>query len=168
MVTLTKPYRNQERMSLRIIPFKSKYINYFRDLNVAWLEKYFYVEPKDKILLENSKKSIIDKGGYIYFAEYNDQIVGCFSYIKLNDFTYELGKMAVDPKYQGLKIGQELLNFAVNFARENKWRRVVLYSSTKLPTALYLYRKFDFKEIELEAGNPYARSDIKMELKLNY
>lgn len=153
-------------MSLRIISFKPKYINNFRDLNEAWLQKYFYVEPKDTMLLENSKKSIIDKGGFIYFAEYNDAIVGCFSFIKLNDITYELGKMAVDPKYQGLKIGQELLSFAINFAREKEWERIVIYSSTKLPTALYLYRKFGFKVIELEENLPYARSDIKMELIL--
>lgn len=111
-------------MSLKIIPFNPLYINRFRDLNVAWLQKYFYVEPKDTLLLENCKKSIIDQGGHIYLAEYDGQVVGCFSFIRLNETTYELGKMAVDPKYQGLKIGQRLLEFAIEFAHSKKWKKL--------------------------------------------
>tara|TARA_R110002050_G_scaffold213566_2_gene349860 strand:+ start:196 stop:612 length:417 start_codon:yes stop_codon:yes gene_type:complete len=134
------------------------------DLNVAWLEKYFYVEPKDKVLLENCEANIIDKGGFIFFAQYNDEIVGCFALIKLGDGVFELGKMAVDPEYQGLKIGQALLAFAIEFSKQNMWNKIILYSSTKLENALYIYRKYGFKEIEMEENLPYARGDIKMEL----
>ena len=155
-------------MSLQIIPFIPKYISNFRDLNLAWLEKYFYVEPKDKKLLENCKKSIIDKDGHIFFAEYEGQIVGCFSFIKLDNTVYELGKMAVDPNYQGLKIGQKLMSYAVDFAKKKNWKKLVLYSSTKLPTALYIYEKYGFRDVELENDLPYARSDVKMELEINY
>ncbi|MCP4976861.1 MAG: GNAT family N-acetyltransferase [Maribacter sp.] len=153
-------------MSLQIIPFNDKYINNFRDLNLAWLEKYFYVEPKDKELLENCEKSIIDKGGHIFFVEYNKDIVGCFSFIKLDDTTYELGKMAVDPNYQGLNIGQQLLKYAIDFAHENNWKKIILYSSTKLDAAIHIYRKFGFEDVVLEQNLPYVRSDVKMELEL--
>ncbi len=154
-------------MSLQIIPFNSKYINNFRDLNIAWLEKYFYVEPKDKELLENCEKSIIDQGGHIFFVTYNEQIVGCFSFIKLDNKTYELGKMAVDPNFQGLNIGQYLLKYAIGFAQGNNWKKIVLYSSTKLDVALHIYRKYGFRDVLLEKDLPYARSDVKMELELN-
>ncbi|EAR00299.1 GNAT family N-acetyltransferase [Maribacter sp. HTCC2170] len=154
-------------MPTQIIPFNPKYINNFRDLNIAWLEKYFYVEPKDKELLENCEKSIIEKGGFIFFAEYDGKIVGCFSFIPFNDTIFELGKMAVDPKFQGYKIGQSLLGFAIDFAKEKQWSKIVLYSSSKLPTAVYIYEKYGFKHVELEKDLPYVRSDVKMELELN-
>jgi len=153
-------------MSITILPFEPQYARHFRDLNVAWLEKYFYVEKKDEELLEDCKKNIIDKGGYIFFAEYNHNIVGCFSFIKLKPKSYELGKMAVDPEYQGLKIGQQLLTFAINYAKSNNWKRIILYSSTKLDTALHIYKKYGFREVVLENNSVYARSDIKMELNL--
>ena len=35
-------------MSFIIRPFERKYARYFRELNEAWLEKYFFVEEKDK------------------------------------------------------------------------------------------------------------------------
>lgn len=153
-------------MSLKIIPFESKYACDFKDLNIAWLEKYFYVEPKDDFLLSDCENSIVGIGGYIFMAEYENTIVGCFSLIPYAANHYELGKMAVDPNYQGLKIGQQLISFAIDFAKKNNWKAVTLYSSTKLPAALHIYRKYGFKDVALEKELPYARSDVKMELVL--
>lgn len=154
-------------MSLTIIPFKPEYSKRFRELNVEWLDKYFYVEPKDTQLLDNCEANIIDKDGFIYFAQYNNEIAGCFALLNLGNGEYELGKMAVEAKFQGLKIGQSLLSFAVNLAKQNSWSKLVLYSSTKLGKAIYIYKKFGFKEVPIEKNLPYARSDIKMELLLN-
>lgn len=154
-------------MSVSIIQFEPKYAKSFKDLNITWLEKYFYVEPKDEILLDNCQESIIEKGGHIYLARHQGQIVGCFSLLKLNEKEFELGKMAVVEDFQGLKIGQCLLEFAIDFGRRNKWDKILLYSSTKLDAALHIYRKYGFREVDLEKELPYARSDIKMELDLN-
>lgn len=154
-------------MTLEIVPFQSSYAENFKALNVAWLEKYFYVEPKDEILLDNCEESIINKGGFIFFAMYDTKIVGCFAFIKIEDNLYELGKMAVDEHYQGLKIGQALLAFGITYAKEQQWNKIVLYSSRKLNRALHIYEKYGFKEIELETDNPYTRGDIKMELVLS-
>lgn len=153
-------------MSLKIIPFESKHACYFKDLNIAWLEKYFYVEPKDEILLGDCENAILGIGGYIFMAEYESAIVGCLSFIPYKGNHFELGKMAVDQDYHGLKIGQQLLSFAIDFAKKNNWDAITLYSSTKLPTALHIYRKYGFKDVELEKDLPYARSDVKMELNL--
>lgn len=153
-------------MSVEVISFKSCHASNFKNLNIAWLEKYFYVEPKDKELLSDCENSIIAIGGYIFMAVYENEIVGCFSFIPFETNHFELGKMAVDSNYQGLKIGQELLSFAIDFAKKKKWIAITLYSSTKLPTALHIYKKYGFKEVQLEKELPYARSDIKMELVL--
>lgn len=153
-------------MSLNIIPFESRFASYFRDLNLAWLERYFYVEPEDASLLKNCEQTIIDQGGYIFFAAYDDDIVGCFALIKSDNNSFELGKMAVDPNFHGLKIGQKLLSFAVDFALMKRWDSLVLYSSTKLDTALHIYQKYGFREVALEEKLSYLRSDIKMELLL--
>ena len=153
-------------MSLRIIPFEPRLARHFKDLNVAWLQHYFFVEAKDEILLENCENSIIGIGGYIFFAEFKHSIAGCFSLIPIKEKQFELGKMAVDPEFQGLKIGQRLLEFAIEFSKEKQWEKIILYTSTKLPTALHVYRKYGFNEIALEKDVPYKRSDVKMELVL--
>lgn len=153
-------------MAFRIIPFKPGYAERFRDLNIYWLEKYFRVEEKDRQMLEDCEEQIIKPGGKIFLASLGDQIVGCFALIKLDEGIYELGKMAVDPEYQGKNIGQELMRHAIVYGRRQQWNKIVLYSNSKLSKALHIYSKFGFMEVALEKDLPYIRSDIKMELVL--
>jgi hypothetical protein len=70
-----------EARNIEIIPYQTKYAPYFYDLNVAWLEKYFYVEPYDQKVLSNPEKYVIDLGGFIFFAKYTTEIVGVVSLI---------------------------------------------------------------------------------------
>ncbi|GAA4273891.1 GNAT family N-acetyltransferase [Aquimarina gracilis] len=151
---------------LTIIPFDPKYAKDFARLNVEWLEKYFVVEPLDKELLEQCEETIINKGGYIFFAKVGEEIAGTFSLIKIEDATYELGKMAVSPNFQGKKIGQQLLRHCIDFAKEQHWKKLVLYSNRILENAIYIYQKFGFIEIPIEDNPLYKRSNIKMELVL--
>lgn len=149
---------------LEIIPFEEKYIQYFYDLNVAWLNKYFYVEPYDEKVLSNPKKYVLEPGGFIFFAKFNDEIVGVVSLINQNTF-FELSKMAVSPKYQGLKIGQKLMVFCIDFAKKQNWKSITLYSHRSLVPAINLYKKNGFIEIPVEENSLYERADIKMLLK---
>ena len=62
-------------MLVKILNFKEEYSKYFYELNIEWLKKYFYVEEHDQEVLSNPKKFIIDNGGIVLFAQYNDEIV---------------------------------------------------------------------------------------------
>lgn len=153
-------------MAFQIIPYRPELAAEFRDMNLAWLNQYFYVEPKDRELLNHAKEEIIDQGGAIFFAQYDNSIAGCFSLIPYNNESFELGKMAVKKEFQGKKIGHGLLAFAIQHTREQDKESLVLYSNTILTSAIHLYRKFGFKTIEMEDPPPYARSNIKMLLKI--
>lgn len=49
-----------------IVSYEPQYVSSFKDLNVAWLEKYFVVEPYDAEVLSNLEKYILNKGGDIF------------------------------------------------------------------------------------------------------
>ena len=151
--------------TIEIIIFKPQHSSRFYDLNVEWLEKYFYVEPYDKKVLSNPQEFIINKGGFIFFAKLGDEIVGTVALINQKSF-FELSKMAVSPKHQGLKIGPQLMNHCIDFAKQQHWKSITLYSHRKLVPAINLYKKVGFVEIELEKDSHYERSDIKMRLDL--
>ena len=151
--------------NIEIVGYETKYASHFYDLNVAWLEKYFYVEPYDQKVLSNPKKYVIDPGGYIFFAKYATEIVGVVSLINKKSF-FELSKMAVTQKYQGLKIGLQLMNFCIEFAKQKQWKSITIYSHKKLLPAIQLYKKVGFKEISLEENSHYERSNIKMLLEI--
>lgn len=154
-------------MLINILNFKPEYSVHFYNLNVEWLKTFFYVEPYDEEVLSNPLKYIIDKGGYIFFAEVDDEIIGTVALMPTqNASVFELTKMAVSPKRRGLKIGQKLMQHCIDFSKNNKLNSLILYSNRKLENAIYIYRKFGFTEVAVEENCPYRRCDIKMKLIL--
>nr|WP_256259851.1 GNAT family N-acetyltransferase [Winogradskyella luteola] len=152
--------------SLTLIDYKTEYKNAFYNLNIEWLKTHFYVEPYDEEVLSQPDKYIIDKGGHIFFALKNETIVGTVALMPTEESgILELTKMAVLPEERGQKIGQKLLQHCIDFGKAQQLKGLLLYSNTELENAIYLYRKYGFKELELEQNSPYKRSDIKMLLE---
>ena len=154
-------------MQIEIIPFNIKYSKDFYQLNIEWLKTYFYVEPFDEEVLSNPDKYIIEKGGHIFFAMLKNQVVGTVALMPIQDEgTFELTKMAVSQEHRGHKIGQKLMQYCLDFAQIQAFKRLLLYSSRKLENAIYIYRKYGFIEVPVETNCPYVRCDIKMEYPL--
>lgn len=152
---------------MEIINFDPKYAEDFKNLNIEWLEKYFWVEPHDEEVLGKPGKYIIEPGGNIFFVRENEKIIGTVALMKMEDGIFELTKMAVIPAAQGRNIGQKLMQHTLNFARSKGWKKLILYSNRKLKNAIHIYKKYGFKEIPIEENNPYVRGDIKLELPLS-
>jgi N-acetylglutamate synthase-like GNAT family acetyltransferase len=152
---------------MKIVPFHTKYASEFYNLNIEWLETYFYVEDYDKEVLSKPEKYIIQPGGHIFFVIEDDLVLGTVALMKAEDGVFELTKMAVLPNQRGKHIGQKLMQHCIDFAKENKFEKLLLYSNTVLENAIYIYRKFGFIEIPVEADSPYNRSNIKMELYIS-
>ncbi|MDO7171307.1 GNAT family N-acetyltransferase [Mariniflexile sp. AS56] len=152
-------------MKIEIIPFENKYAKHFYDLNIEWLQTYFYVEPYDDEVLSKPETYIINKGGHIFFAKLNNEIVGTVALMPMGTSNlFELTKMAVSPKHRGFKIGQQLMQHSIDFAKFIELPKLTLYSNRKLENAIYIYKKYGFIEVTIEPNSPYKRSDIKMEL----
>ena len=153
--------------AIKIIDFDTKYAQSFYDLNIEWLKTFFYVEPFDEEVLSKPKTYIIEKGGSIFFATKDNKVIGTVALMPTEDKNVlELTKMAVLPEERGQKIGQQLLQHCIDFGKQQNLKALLLYSNTKLENAIYLYRKYGFKELDLEKDSPYVRSDIKMLLQL--
>ena len=138
----------------------------FKSLNLEWLNRYFKVEPIDELVLNNPKREVIDKGGFIFMIEKNSDIIGTFAFIKKSENIYEFSKMAIIPDERGNGYGNKAMKFLIQFAKKKKWTRLILYSNTKLKNSIHLYRKYGFKEIPIEKNLIYSRGNIKMELSL--
>ena len=151
---------------ITIVPFSENNKEYLKLLNYEWLEKYFFVEENDVLQLSNPQEEIIDKGGKIYFALLNNVVVGTSTLMKVSDNEYELAKMAVTEKVQGLGIGKILLEHCLQEAKNMGATKVSLFSNTKLSAAIGLYLNYGFTQVDLPADIHYERANIKMEKKL--
>ncbi|TND08569.1 MAG: MarR family transcriptional regulator [Bacteroidetes bacterium] len=151
---------------LSIVEFEPQHGKAFRDLNVAWITKSFWMEESDEIVLSNPEKHILEPGGSILLANYKNQIVGTCALMYEGHGIYELTKMAVDENLRGLKIGFHLGVCTLQKAKQLGATKVILHSNTKgSAAAIQLYFKLGFREVPL-GDAPWARADIKMEIDL--
>ncbi|MDG1053272.1 MAG: GNAT family N-acetyltransferase [Flavobacteriaceae bacterium] len=146
--------------------FSSADATTFKALNIEWLETYFVVEAIDELVLSNPQTEIIDKGGFVFMAIMEEKTVGTFAFIKKGEGIYEFSKMAVPPTLRGKGIGNLMMQFAIRFAEQHHWEKILLYSNTILENSIYLYRKYGFIEVPLEKDALYSRGNIKMEMLL--
>lgn len=149
---------------VKIIVYQASHQKYFESLNRSWIEKFFWMEPIDVAVLQNPDTHILQKGGQIFMAEYDGQVIGTVALKAVSENIFEFTKMAVDEKFQGIKAGEKLALAAIQYCLSKKARAIILYSNTKLIPAITLYRKLGFAEVPLDGI--YERSDIKMELTL--
>lgn len=150
---------------IAIVDYRPEHQPWFEKFNKEWIEKYFYLEPIDKKVLEEPNVYILAKGGHILMAKWYEEIAGAAALRYVDASTYEFTKMAVDPHHRGKHIGQALTEACIHLAWSLGATRVILYSNTRLVPAISLYRKLGFVEVPVDAV--YARSDIKMELIKN-
>lgn len=158
--------KERQLNEIRIFEYEPKYKKQFYELNKEWLLKYFEIESKDKTILENPEREIIKKGGYIFFAEYENEIAGTAALIKHKGNIFELAKMAVTEKAQGKQIGKKLGQTVLQKLKKLNAEKVFLETNSKLTPAINLYKGLGFEETEMKEPSEYKRATLRMDLNL--
>ena len=151
--------------SLSILDYQPAHQPAFRALNHGWIAYYFTLEPIDNEMLDDPQGYILNPGGHIFMASHDGDLVGTCALINEHGGVYELAKMAVSPRAQGLGIGWALGTAVLDKARELGANRVELLSNSRLTPALRLYEKLGFRHVPVPP-TLYQRTDVKMVLDL--
>ncbi|MFD0794615.1 GNAT family N-acetyltransferase [Mucilaginibacter litoreus] len=157
--------KQREQSHVQIIDYTPQHQQAFRQLNEEWITTWFKMEESDYKALDHPDEYIIDKGGHIFIALYNEEPVGACALIKMDNNMYELAKMAVSPKAKGMGIGFSLGQACIEKAKELGAEKLYLESNTILKPAISLYHKLGFKKIT-GIPSPYERCNIQMEREL--
>lgn len=150
---------------IEIIQYTSQYKNSFKAINLEWLDGFGLTESHDLQILNDPEATILKTGGSIFLAKSEDEIVGTAAIIYEGNDMFELAKMAVVPAFQGKGISKLLLQKCINEAKQKGGRKMILFSNSRLKTALSLYEKNGFHFVDPE-DSPFETADIKMELYL--
>ena len=151
--------------NVTIVSFDEEYSSIFYELNKLWIEESWLLEESDKFDLLNPKESIIDKGGEIFFALIDSNVVGTVAMIRSANRIYELAKMTVDINYRGNGVANKLMDQCLNYAMNNNAQQIYLITNDTLLIARNLYDKYGFKEVKLDSDK-YLRGNVKMVLNL--
>lgn len=83
----------------------------------------------------------------------NDQLVACLCLKPIDAFSLQMRQVAVLEDRQGQGIGQQLVAFAEDFAREHLYQKMVLHARD---TAIPFYQKLAYKAV----GDPFIEVTI--------
>ena len=151
--------------AVRIVEYEPRHRDPFRALNLAWITEYFAIEEPDRWQLDHPESHIVGRGGHIFIAESDDEVIGTCALLREQDSSFSLAKMAVAPHARGRGIGRALAEAAIAKARELGASRVELLSNTVLEPAIRLYRSLGFVEVPMPPTE-HRRANIAMALEL--
>lgn len=150
---------------MRIIAFEPRHAQAWRSLNEAWISKHFAIEAKDRAVLDDPQGKILDRGGHIFMAERDGEVIGCAALIAMADGGYEVAKMTVTEAARGTGLGRMLMQACIEKAQADGAPRLYLETNSSLGPALGLYRAMGFVDLDpaMRPPSDYARCDVWME-----
>jgi GNAT superfamily N-acetyltransferase len=148
-----------------ILPFQPQHQAVFKKINLEWLDRYHLTESHDLMVLNDPQATIIGRGGYLWLAQSEGEIVGSAALMKEHDGVYELAKMCVIESFRGKGVATLLIEQCLQKAKELRAKKLLLFSNHQLEAALKLYEKHGFRHIAVE-NSPFSTADVKMELVL--
>lgn len=149
--------------AVRIRTYDPTHKQAFHDLNIAWLEKYFTVEPYHREMLENPETILLQNGGEVFFAQLNGRVVGTVGVRNAGDGIFELTKLAVDPVAQGHGLGRKLCQAVIDFFIDAGGTTLYLETHNSLKPALHLYEDLGFVTRTNPGEKHYDGCDLYME-----
>jgi N-acetylglutamate synthase-like GNAT family acetyltransferase len=150
--------------NIEIIEYDEKFHADFKRMNLDYLDKYNLTESHDMIILDNPEEIVIGRGGFIWLAKAGDEIVGTVGIMPEGHGIFELIKMCVAESWRGKGISKLLMETCLQKVTELGGEKLFLFSNHQLQTALKLYTKYGFKNVEV-TDSPFETADVKMELE---
>src|SRR5258705_7417300 len=151
---------------IKIIDYRQEHQPYFEKFNRVWIEELFEMEPLDEWVLTNPGKAILEPGGAILMAEYDGVIAGTVGLRKVDEYSYEFTKMAVDKNFRRKGIAEAISYASFRKAKALGAKRVILYSNTRNAGAVKLYEKIGFRHMQVE-NDIYKRANVKMMIDID-
>lgn len=154
-------------MSSEIAIFRPEHASRFAQLNREWLDQYNLMEPANEAQLTDPQAHFLDRGGQIFVALRDDNVIGTCAVVPHGAERWEVAKLAVASEFRGQGIARRLVERCIAYAREQGARRVFLVSNSQLKPALRLYESLGFRYGAVPEVKEYENEDVYMELRLD-
>ncbi|WP_066895399.1 GNAT family N-acetyltransferase [Clostridium nigeriense] len=118
------------------------------------------LNPYDEDLdITNIPKYYTENNGDFEVIEFKGDIIGSYGIYKIDEETCELRKMYLKGNFQGLGLGNIMIENSFKIAKALKYKRITLQTNSVLYKAIKLYKKYGFEEFSEEVC---TRCDLAM------
>lgn len=113
--------------------------------NILDIEKSQNVKILSRKMLENDIKTSISM---YYVARFNNQIIGYVAALYLSDHV-DIESIVVDKNYTQNGVASKLMNHILTLSKSYRVKKIFIEVRVSNKPAIYLYEKFNFKNISL-------------------
>ena len=104
--------------------------------------------------IENLEEKYGEPNGRLYLAYFDGNLAGCIGLRKIDNDNCELKRLYVKPQFRGKKIASFLVKNIIEEAKEIGYKHILLDTLPFLETAINMYKKYGFYEIESYNNSP--------------
>lgn len=104
--------------------------------------------------IENLEEKYGLSYGRLYLAYFDGTIAGCIGLRKIDNDNCELKRLYVKPQFRGKKIAGFLVKHIIAEAKEIGYKHILLDTLPFLETAINMYKKYGFYQIESYNNSP--------------
>ena len=98
-----------------------------------------------------------------WIAEKDGERVGSVFLVRKTKTVAKLRLLLVEPQARGLGIGKRLVDECVRFARQSRYRKLMLWTQSELKAARGIYEAAGFRLVETERHQSWGRDDLVAE-----
>ncbi len=158
-VKIVPAYEQREEISILF----SEYTNMLIE-NDESFKKYLDIQNYDEEINHLEIKYGMPDGR-LYLIYSDEELAGCIGLRKIDNQSCEMKRLYIKPQFRGKKLGNILVKKIIEDAREIGYSYMLLDTLPFLQSAIHMYKKFGFYEIESYNDSPMDTS-IYMKLDL--
>ena len=135
---------------------------YHRDMGFDVTFEAYVAQTIAEFVLDNAGR------GRIWLADHAGRLVGCIAIADREDERGQLRWLLLHPDARGIGLGGVLVDKAMAYCREKRFRQVYLHTMAELDAAYSIYRTLGFEPVgeEEQPMGGEARRIVTMELSL--
>jgi GNAT superfamily N-acetyltransferase len=103
----------------------------------------------------------------MFILDNNGVPLGCIAIVHVDEATAQLRFFFLEPEIRGLGAGRKLIDQAIDFCEEKKYRRVFLWTFSTLMAARHLYVSKGFQITETHENRDWGEPVLEERWDLN-
>jgi len=150
---INKIVAQRESEPVTIVDYKPELDRHFYELAGPWLtvEANGNLEEEEGIALQIPDSSHFMEGGFLFFARRKNQIVGFVSLKRMDNDTFEIAKLYVNPNCQNFGVDSKMIERCISRCMENDASEIWVQTTLNLPETDKMYYDLGFSDKEAPA-----------------